>query len=72
MKGTVIELAEPTPEQRELVDAHQRALAIEASEVGMPPRLAARILNPTSLVSVAVAVQEVYDQTPGTPAGEPL
>jgi hypothetical protein len=72
IKGTVIELGAPTPEQRDLVDAHQRALAVEAAEVGMPGRLAARILNATSLVSVAVAVHEVYDQTPGTPAGEPL
>ena len=72
MKGTVIELREPTPEQRGLVDAHQRALAVEAAEVGMRARLAARILNATSLVSVAVAVHEVYDQTPGAPAGEPL
>lgn len=72
MKGTVIELGEPSTEQRDLVDAHQRALAIEAAEVGMPSRLASRILNATALVSVTVAVHDVYDQTPGTPAGEPL
>jgi hypothetical protein len=69
MKGVVTELAEPSAEERDLVDAHERALAVEAAEVGMPPRLAARILNATALVSVVVAVHEVYDQTPGTLAG---
>jgi hypothetical protein len=72
IKGVVIGLQEPSPEQRQLVEAHQRALAVEAAQVGMPPRLAARILDSTALISVEVAVQDVYDQTPGRPAGDRL
>lgn len=72
LKGLTIEVRAPTEQELGLVDEHQVALSMEIHKVGIPLRLGPRFLDRASLVSVAIAVDELYDQTPGRAAGMSL
>ena len=71
LKGRVLDIRAPTPEQLEHVDAHAAAFALEAEQVGLPAGWGHRLLEP-ELTSVSISVSELYDQTPGPTAGVAL
>jgi hypothetical protein len=72
MKGQVTAVTEPIAEQVAAAKEHFAAFAADASEVGIPPRMAPRFFHPQVLVAVTLAVHEAYDQTPGPAAGGTL
>ncbi|HTU86023.1 MAG TPA: pyridoxamine 5'-phosphate oxidase family protein [Solirubrobacteraceae bacterium] len=72
LKGLTLEVRPPTDDELGLVDEHQAAFAAEVEKVGIQLRLVPRLLDRSSLVSVSIAVDELYDQTPGRAAGTPL
>lgn len=69
LKGLTIDVRTPTDDELQRVDEHQAAFSVEAQQVGIPPRLVPRLIDRSSLLSVTVAVDELYDQTPGRAAG---
>lgn len=74
-KGRLAGTAEPTPEDRERVERHRRAFAIEVDHVGIPIPLSPGFWSyddPAAMVKLRVAVEEAYDQTPGPNAGRAL
>lgn len=72
VKGMVTATAEPTAEQFASVDRHETSFAADAALVGVPVRMVARMLDRTSLLSVTLTVEAVYNQTPGAKAGDRL
>jgi hypothetical protein len=72
VKGTVSAVGEPTAEQLALVDGHEAAFSADAENIGVAPRMIARMLDRASLIAVTLAIEEVYDQTPGAAAGDRL
>lgn len=71
LKGASVELREPDERQRTLVRRHLEAFVEEVRAVGVRPEGARTFLG-TDLCSVTFVVHEVYDQTPGEQAGQPL
>jgi hypothetical protein len=71
IKGEVLGLEEPTPQQLARVDEHFSAFARETEQVGLSPDLIRRLVDPV-FVAVTFAVRELYDQTPGPNAGARL
>jgi hypothetical protein len=71
IKGDVLELADPTPQQLARVEEHFDAFARETAQVGLPPERARRLLD-SSFVAVRFSARELYDQTPGPNAGARL
>jgi hypothetical protein len=71
VKGNVVAIRDPTPEQRGAAEAHADAFSQEVEKLGLPPDTGRRMFD-TDLVSVTIAVAELYDQTPGPTAGARL
>jgi hypothetical protein len=72
VKGSVSAVGEPTAGQLTLVDRHAAAFSADAEHIGVAPRMIVRMLDRPSLVAVTLAIEEVYDQTPGAAAGDRL
>jgi hypothetical protein len=72
LKGLTIELRPPTDDELRRVDEHQVTFSAEVRQVGIPLRLVPRLIDRASLVSVTLAVDELFDQTPGRAAGTPI
>ena len=71
LKGTAVALGAPTEEQLAAVRRHVDLFVEEVAELGVRPE-GARSFAAGELISVTVAVRELYDQTPGAGAGAPL
>lgn len=71
VKGRLVSIEEPGPEERALVERYRLALAKTLAEVGLPPRVTLRIAHWPCHV-LRLGVESVYVQTPGPGAGEPL
>ncbi len=71
IKGRMRVLDEPTAAELARADAHLAAFLDEAAQVGVPRTLGQRFAEPP-YISVTLAIIELYDQTPGARAGEPL
>ena len=71
MKGAALDVREPTPEELTRVEGHVAAYVDQVEQVGIPPNLARRLVQP-EFVAVTFAVRELYDQTPGPGAGARL
>jgi hypothetical protein len=72
VKGVVAGLREPLEADLAVVDEQYVAFVAESERVGVNARRAARAFDRGALLSVSVAVHELYDQTPGPAAGGPL
>lgn len=71
VKGSVVRIRASEPADRELQAVHRAALVEQFAGVGIPRSATRRLVWWPSL-AVEVAVNAVYDQTPGPRAGEPL
>jgi hypothetical protein len=69
VKGTVEWMGELSPEAQHRVDAHLDAFLAEVTSVGMTREVVC--LFGTGLVAVRIAVDQVFEQTPGAGAGRP-
>ena len=68
-KGEVVATAPPTPEQLTRLEAHATAFEREAAPLGLTD---ARRIVRGEFVATSVVVNELFHQTPGPGAGEPL
>jgi hypothetical protein len=71
LKGPVLSVGEPGPEQLARVEEHIAAFGDQAAAVRLPSGVAPRLREHT-LVAVDMAIRERYDQTPGPKAGSRL
>lgn len=71
LKGRMIALREANEEDRERIEKYIHELAKEFEIVGVPRRLCLRFTR-WPAVAVDVRVRDVFDQTPGPVAGQPL
>ena len=73
LKGRLLAVVEPAPEDREWVERSHRGFRDSVEPVGIPAPLAPRFWNyDEGLAKVRFVVEEAYDQTPGPRAGRPL
>jgi hypothetical protein len=77
VKGRALETAPPSDGDLERVRRHRAAFVEEATAVGLSAAQAARLFQAEmdispALVMVRVAIEEVFDQTPGPSAGARL
>ena len=71
VKGVAGSLREPERADLERAERHMAAFSAEAEQFGIPARQARRIFGePSDFLSVTVAIDEVFDQTPGPRAGQ--
>jgi hypothetical protein len=69
VKGPVVTGAEPPgPAESGLIERYERTFGDALAQIGHPPALLESI-RPRSVFVVTVAVEELYDQTPGQRAG---
>jgi nitroimidazol reductase NimA-like FMN-containing flavoprotein (pyridoxamine 5'-phosphate oxidase superfamily) len=71
VKGEVVAIRDPSPEQRAGAEAHADTFSREVEELGLPRGTGRRMFD-TDLVSVTIAAAVLYDQTPGPRAGARL
>ena len=71
MKGTVETIRLAADDERDLVRVHLEEFAEVLDTIGLPRRLTRR-LTYWPAFAIEVAVEELYDQTPGPRAGMPL
>jgi hypothetical protein len=69
VKGPIREARPPTASERARTLAHHAMFCAEAVQVGVPVDRADRFMWEDALMSVSIAVRELYDQTPGPAAG---
>ncbi len=72
LKGVAVVLGEPGPDDLERVERHVGEFRAECERIGVPPAIAERMVDRSSLVLVSVSIDEGYDQTPGPTAGRRL
>jgi len=72
LKGVAVVVGEPRPDDLERVERHVRAFKVECERIGVPPAIAERMFDRSSLVLIGVTIGEGYDQTPGPRAGRRL
>jgi hypothetical protein len=72
LKGVAAVLGEPGPEHLGRVERHVSAFRANAEQVGVPPAVAERIFDGSTLVLISVSIDEGFDQTPGPTAGRRL
>jgi hypothetical protein len=73
IKGVAVSLREPEPAELERAERHLAAFSAEAKHFGIPARQARRIFGaPSDLLSVTVSIDQMFDQTPGPKAGQPV
>jgi hypothetical protein len=71
LKGSVLDVRDPSPEELARVERHVALFVEETEQVGLSAA-GARQLAERDLIAVTFAVRELYDQTPGPNAGERL
>jgi hypothetical protein len=72
VKGPVAAGAEPPgPAESALIERYERTFGDALAQIGHPPALL-ESLRPRSVFVVTVAIEELYDQTPGPRAGRPV
>jgi hypothetical protein len=76
-KGRVIEISAPFPEDLEQVERHREGFVSAVGSIGVPRHLAVRVFSveeavSPALVKLRLAVDEIFDQTPGPQAGSRL
>jgi hypothetical protein len=71
IKGTVLDVCEPTPEQLARFEEHVAAFIDQAEQIGITPKQVHALVEP-EYVAVTFSVRELYDQTPGPSAGSRL
>ncbi|HVV58313.1 MAG TPA: hypothetical protein VHC45_08110 [Gaiellaceae bacterium] len=71
VKGSVLELRQPTSDELAAVDEHVASFSREAEAVGLMPDSGRRLIGP-ELVTAVIEIRELYDQTPGASAGARL
>lgn len=77
LKGRAVDISTPSPDELQRVARHREAFLREAAAAGLPEHLGSRLFAvedaaSAGLVRVRVAVDEVFDQTPGPTAGSRL
>ena len=72
LKGVAVVLGVPGTGDLERVERHVRAFRANAERVGVPPAVAERIFDGSTLVLISVSIDEGFDQTPGPMAGRRL
>lgn len=72
IKGVAVVLGEPGPDDVERVERHVRAFRAECERIGVPPAVAERMFDSSSLILISVSIDQGYDQTPGPTAGRRL
>jgi hypothetical protein len=73
LKGRVVAVLEPTPEDFEWVERSHEGFMRRVEPLGIPPDLCPRFWSyDEGLAKVRFTVEEAYDQTPGPRAGRPL
>jgi hypothetical protein len=73
IKGVASSVRDAAPEELECAERHFVAFCVEGARVGVSEGLLKRIFAPPcDLVSVTVSIDEVFDQTPGAGAGQPV
>jgi len=72
LKGVVVVVGEPGPDDLERVERHVQAFRAECARIGVPPEVAHRIFDGSSMVLVSVSIVDGFDQTPGPTAGSRL
>jgi Pyridoxamine 5'-phosphate oxidase len=71
IKGVACSVREPEPEELERAERHFVAFSMEGERVGVSASLLRRAFAaPRDLVSVTLSIDEVFDGTPGTGAGQ--
>ena len=71
IKGVAVSVREPVAEELERAERHFVAFGVEGERVGVSASVLRRIFAaPGDLVSVTLSIVEVFDQTPGTAAGQ--
>jgi hypothetical protein len=68
LKGRAVHVAPAAEDARAVIDGRFEAFIVEVMQVGMPRRLADRVLRWPAL-EIQVVVEDVFDQTPGPGAG---
>jgi hypothetical protein len=71
LKGTATDIRIARDDERPFVDARFEAFAAVLEKTGLPRKVAARVKHWPAF-AIDVVVEEIYDQTPGPRAGEPL
>jgi hypothetical protein len=77
IKGRSLGIAPATADDLARVERHHQAFAIEVRAVGLSPERAARLYEAETeaspeLMTVRMAIEDVFDQTPGPGAGSRL
>jgi hypothetical protein len=71
LKGAVVEVARPTPDRLDAVTQHVEGFVAETAVIGVPEPLARGLVGP-DLLTVTIAVDERFEETPGPGAGREL
>jgi len=71
LKGAFAGSRPARAKEREVVDAHGARMIAELEAIGVPAALT-RAWKPWPCIAIRVRVTEIYSQTPGPGAGEPL
>jgi hypothetical protein len=71
LKGAVVEVARPTQDQLDAVSQHVDGFVAETAVIGVPEPLARALVGP-DLLTVTIAVDERFEETPGPRAGREL
>jgi hypothetical protein len=72
VKGAVVAVGEPGPAELERAERHLSLFHAQVEQLGPLARRARRLYTPADFVSITIAVDEVFDQTPGPVAGRRL
>lgn len=71
LKGQLVSIRGANARERRLVDAYRAGLAEELGWVGLPQRVTLRMAH-WPCHAVRLKVEQVFDQTPGPGAGDPM
>ena len=71
LKGTVVAVEEPTPDDLARCEAHNDEVFTDIHETDHFPRELVERMVPPAYVTAVVEVEELFDQTPGPTAGAP-
>lgn len=71
LKGTVTGIRDAAEPERDLVDAYLAAFSDVVGYCGMSKNITLRLVN-WPAVAIDVAITELYTQTPGPDAGQPM
>ena len=72
IKGRVVLVEPPTPDDRTIVDEQTDHFFVAVMEVDRSPLEGLRCMLPHEVVMVEMSVDELFDQTPGPTAGSAL